>query len=121
MYGLPEHFDGLFFVGCEVQMVAFAPNMVQVIFDKEIAIGIHSSYELRLVGDKEYVEAQRVEVPIASSRLMQLLGHKVATVQAEREGTLTLCFDGGHVFRCFDDLPNYESYSITHGKDEIFI
>jgi len=121
MYGLPEDFDGSFSVGRLLGTVAFSQNMVQLIFDEDVSIGVQSSYECRLVGAEEYVEAQRIEAPIASSRLMQLLGRKVTSVRGEQQGTLTLQFEGGHVFRCFDDLPNYESYSITHGKREIFV
>ena len=52
---------------------------------------------------------------------MQLVGCKVASVTAEQQGTLTLRFEGGHVFRCFDDQPDYECYRIAHGNDEIYV
>jgi hypothetical protein len=121
MYGLPEDFDGSFFVGHSLQTVVFSQCMLELIFDENVSIGVQSSYECRLTGDEGYVEAERLEVPIASSRLMQLLGRKVVRVEAERQGTLTLHFEGDHVFRCFDDCSGYESYSIGHGKEEIFV
>jgi hypothetical protein len=121
MYGLAEDFDGSFFVGRLLRTVAFSRRTLDLIFDENVSIGLESSYECRLVGDEGYVEKERLEAPIASSRLMQLLGRKVLSVDTEREGTLTLHFEGGHVFRCFDDDPNYESYTISHGNDEIYV
>lgn len=119
MYGLPQDFDGLFFVGRELEIVSYTANSVFLGFGNDISITTESTYECRLVGNEECVERQ--QPPVAFSRLMQLVGRKVASVDAEQEGTLTLHFDGGHVFRCFDDQPGYESYRIAHGAEEIFV
>lgn len=119
MYGLPQDFNGVFFVGCELEIVSYTANSVFLGFGNDISITTESSYECRLVGDEEYVEKQ--QPPVTFSRLMQLVGCKVASVGAEQQGTLTLHFDGGHVFRCFDDQPGYESYRIVHGAEEIFV
>lgn len=121
MYGLPEDFTGSFFVGREVRSIVFSMNMIELIFDGEVSIGLQSAYELRLGDDDQYVEAHRVETQIESSRLMQLAGKKVASVDAQRDGTLTLRFEQGEMFRCFDDAVGYESYSIGHGKDETIV
>jgi hypothetical protein len=121
MYGLPEMFDASFFVGRTLQNVVFSQCMVELIFDGKVAIGIQSSYELQIADGTGYVKRNRVEEPIHSSRLMQLLGARVASVRAERDGTLTLDFEHGSVFRCFDDSPNYESYSIGHGEEETYV
>jgi len=116
MYGLPEDFDGSFFVGCVLEIVSYTANSIFLGFGNEVSITSESSYECRFVGDEEYVETQRP--PVAFSRLMQLVGHRVASVDVEQQGTLVLHFDGGHVFRCFDDQAGYESYQIAHGKEE---
>jgi hypothetical protein len=119
MYGLPQDFDGLFFVGRELEIVSYTADSIFSGFGNDISVTTESSYECRLVGDEEYVETQ--QPPVAFSRLMQLVGCKVASVGAEQQGTLTLHFDEGHAFRCFDDQPSYESYRIAHGKEEIFV
>ena len=121
MYGLPEDFDGSFLVGRSVRTVAFSPCMTELIFDGDVSIGLLASYECHFAGDEKHVELRRVDVPVASSRLMQLLGHTVMSVDVERQGTLTLHFDGGHIFRCLDDACGYESYSIGYGKERIIV
>jgi len=119
MYGLPEDFDGSFFVGRLLEVVSYTTNSVFLGFDNGVSITIESSFEYRSAINEAHVERHRV--PVRSSSVMQLVGHSVEAVEAEREGTLTLRFKGGHVFRCFDDQPNYESYRIAHGNDEIFV
>ena len=121
MYGLPEDFDGSFFVGRSVWTVAFSGCMTELIFDGDVAIGLLASYECHFVGDNKYVELRRIDTAVTSSRLMQLLGHKVVSVDAERQGTLSLHFENGHVFRCFDNACGYESYSIRHGNERIIV
>ena len=61
MYGLPEDFEGAFFVGRVLQTVAFSGHLIDIIFDGDVSIGVESSYECRLAGDEEYVESQRLE------------------------------------------------------------
>lgn len=121
MYGLPVGFDGSFLIGRSVRTVAFSASMTELVFDENVSIGLFASYEYRLLGDGEFVELRRVDVPVTKSRLMQLLGHTVVAVDVEGEGTLTLHFDSGHVFRCFDDACGYESYTIGHGDGQIIV
>jgi hypothetical protein len=121
MYGLPEDFDGSFFVGRSVRTIAFSGCMTELIFDGDVAIGLLATYECHFAGDDKYVELRRIDAPVTSSRLMQLVGRKVVSVDAEKKGTLTLHFEGGHIFRCFDDACGYESYSIGHGSEEIIV
>ena len=117
MYGLPEGFDGSFFVRRVLELVSYTSNTLFLAFDNDVAITIESSYEYTI----NELHVERQAIPVASSALMQLIGHSVESVEAERDGTLTLQFDEGHVLRCFDDLPNYESYSIARGNDRIFV
>ena len=69
-----------------------------------------------------HLELRHRDATVTSSRLMQLLGHEVVSVDTEKEGgTLTLHFNGGHTFRCFDDANGYESYTIGCGDKEIIV
>jgi len=119
MYGLPEDFDGSFFIGRVLEAVSYTSNSLVLGFDNGVSITIESTFEYRAAVNEAHVERQRV--PVASSAVMQLLGHSVEAVEAVSEGTLTLRFNGGHVFMCFDDQPDYESYRIAKGSDEIFV
>jgi hypothetical protein len=119
MYGLPEDFDGSTFVGHVLEVVAFAENAVYLTFDRELSISIESCFEYCSGNSDSPVEQQRV--PVKASAVMQLIGRTVLACEAERNGTLTLHFEGGQVFRCIDDQVQYESYRITNGKHEIFI
>jgi len=114
MYGLPDDFDGTFFVGLELELVSYSANTVSLIFNKDVSITIESSFEHRATPDQSDAEVQRI--PVSCSDLMQLLGLSVERVDAKTDGTLTLYFSGGHVFRCFDDAANYESYQIANGN-----
>ncbi len=120
MYGLPKDFDGSFFVGRSVGLVSFSVNAIHITFDCDIAMTIESSFEHRM-GTEAMIDGCVQKVPVMESRLMQLAGRTVERVDAAPNGTLTLHFDGGQMFRCFDDSPQYECYSITHGSKEIYV
>lgn len=120
MYGLPDDFNGSFFVGCILENVLFSMNTVALGFDNEVSISIWSSFEHRTALAQEAVQIQRVPVTTCSD-IVQLLGRSVEAVSAERDGTLTLHFGGGHVFRCFDDASGYECYNIGHGTEETIV
>ena len=120
MYGLPKDFDGSMFIGRTVELVSFSANTIHISFDDHLSITITSSFEHRL-GTEEPTQDCVQRVPVEESRLMQLAERSVESVEANTDGTLTLHFNGGHLFRCFDDLPNYECYTITHGKKEIYV
>lgn len=119
MYGLPEDFDGAFFVGCTLELVCFSENQVSLRFDGDLSVTIESSFSYQ----KEPSESsgQVVKVPTSESDLMQLIGHSVAEVSASRDGTLILTFTNRHVFRCFDDSSQFESYHIKRGTIEIHV
>ena len=120
MYGLPKDFDGSMFVGRTVGLVSFSVNTIHISFDGDISITLESSFEHRL-GTEEPAQVCVQEVPVEESRLMQLTGRSVESVEANVDGTLTLHFDGGHILPCFDDSPQYASYRITHGNLEIYV
>ena len=119
MYGLPDGFDGSFFLDRVLEFVSFSANTLNLDFDNSVSLTIESSYEYKWADDVGAIESQ--QVPVSSSRLMGLIGGKVLSVGVEDGGTLVLNFDSGTVFRCFDDQSHYESYRIAHGGEEIYI
>lgn len=119
MYGLPEGFDGAFLVGRVLEIVSYTSNSMILGFDSRVSITVESSFEFGAAMGEALAERQRIPVP--SSNLMQLVGKSVNAVETDRDGTLTLRFPGGYFFRCFDDQPDYESYRIAHGDEEIYI
>ena len=120
MYGLPKDFDGSIFVGKTVVLVSFSVNTIHITFEGDVSITLQSSFEYR-DSAQQTDDVCTQQVPVKESRLMQLAGRIVERVETNTDGTLTLHISGGHLLRCFDDSPNYESYSITHGKDEIYV
>ncbi len=119
MYGLPPEFDGAFFVGRTIEVISFTINSVFFAFDENVSLTVESSFEHRLPTDEERGALQRA--PVDSSSLMQLIGRPVVATDLDNDGTLILRFTDRHELRCFDDLPNYECYRITFGKDEIIV
>ncbi|MGD9127465.1 MAG: hypothetical protein PVH19_08810 [Planctomycetia bacterium] len=123
MYGLPENFDGSFFIGLRLEVVSFTESTIYLGFVNDnnvsdVSVTVSSSFQHCLPGEKDG-EMQRV--PLSSSCLMQLVGRSVEAVNAEEQGTLTFVFSGGHIFRCFDDMGNFECYQIAHGDEEIYV
>src|SRR5436190_17304186 len=116
MYGLPEDFDGSSFVGKRLDEVSFAEYVLFLNFEKDLWIRVESTYEFT---HEKVVERQKL--PVSVSSLMQLVGCTVIACEGDSEGTLTLRFDKGFVFRCFDDIGNYECYCIRSGTREIYV
>lgn len=119
MHGLPTDFDGHEFVGLEVDWVCFAAYTVALKFGAEASITLESSFTYSLgAGGPELTET----VPPVSSQLFGLVGKAVASVSADRSGELILRFGDGSFFRCTDDqAPQYESYTISVGEEEIVV
>lgn len=120
MYGLPKDFDASFFVGLEVQQVAFSANTLDVSFESNISVTLESSYEYRTLQQGERV-VESGSIPVVESRLMRLTGQRVASADAFMNGTLTLRFASGDELTFLDDNPNYESYRISRDGDETFV
>ncbi len=119
MYGLPKDFNASFFVGRTLEHVTFRQYAVDLGFDEHVSITVESSLQHQLSLDD--VESEVQSIPLSHSRLMQLAGRGVTDVKGEVDGTLLLVFDNRHVLRIFDDRPNYESYSIRNGEQEIIV
>ena len=115
MHGLPSDFDVSIFSGRTLESVCFMQYAVRLSFDDDLAITLEASYAQRTGST---AQAERVEIPIRTSSLMQLLGLRILSADVEDGGTLVLKFEGGQLLYCFDDSPQYESYHILfRGKE----
>lgn len=119
MHGLPKNFDSRFLIGRSLEMVCFTANQVYLHFDDQIAITIEGSFEYE--PSTSSGKSRITELPITKSDLMQLLEKKIVDVSWNEQGTISMTFDNGHVFKCLDTFPNYESYQIKHGKKTIVV
>jgi len=118
MYGLPPNFDYSIFVGRVVEQVTFMQYMVWIVFDHNLSIAIESSYSHQSCPSDD--EDKVIDVPPEQSTLMQLTGKVVESAEAENPKTLVLHFQGGQVFKCFDDSQAYECFKIVNkGKETI--
>ena len=117
MYGLPEDLDRSAFVGKRLDSVVFHEFMVSLSFEGYVGVSVSSNYSYS-IGDGGTEETEDAESVTASS-LMRVVARTVVSTEATRDGTLTLRFVEGGVFRCYDDRSNYECYTITMGGKEI--
>ncbi len=106
-------------MGKTLEQVCFTENQVSLNFDGEVNITIESSYSYHRgaseSGDRVIV------IPTSESDLMKLLGYSISKVEASKDGTLSLTFTNGDLFKCFDTSPNFESYHIRRGSTEIHV
>jgi hypothetical protein len=119
MYGLPTNFDGKFLVGLTLEQICFNQNQVALHFDNDVSIVVESAFSHE--GYQSASPAQPLDVPVASSDLMQLLGCSISNASGDKAGTLTLVFDNGHALKCFDTAREYESYRIEHGGKVVIV
>jgi hypothetical protein len=87
-------------------------------FEGELGVSIESTFSHETARGSS--DAQVIRMPVASSDLMGLLGHRVSGARGDATGTLVLVFDNGHTLRIFDD-PHYEAYRICVGQKEIIV
>ncbi|MEK7448081.1 MAG: DUF6188 family protein [Planctomycetota bacterium] len=118
MYGLPADFDSSFFIGHTLELVCFSENQMSLHFDEHISITIEGSFSY--IKDKKD-KVSVVEIPVTNSDVMMLTGKTIKESVGKRDGTLTLTFNNGHKFICYDDTPNYESYKIQNSDKEIIV
>src|SRR5687767_10308176 len=119
MYGLPKDFDGTFLVDRCLELVCFSENQVFLHFDQDITITIEAAFTHQT--SRVAANPLPITVPASESRLMTLLGHAVASVASDSNGTLILIFDSGHVVKCYDTSHNYESYRIKRSDTLIVV
>lgn len=85
----------------------------------DIIITIESSFSHFATSSTAKVEI--TPVPVAESRLMQVIGESVVTATGGRDGQLRLSFSNGHLLVIYDDSKIYESYRIFIDNTEIII
>lgn len=118
MYGLPDDFDGSFFVGRTLDEICFAAYTMYLVFDGKVTISIAGSFSY-IKNRQENIEF--LNIPVNKPDFLILIGKTIKEAVGERDGTLTLKFDNGHEFSCYDDSPNYECYNIKNNDNEIIV
>src|SRR5262245_9846338 len=118
MYRLPKNIDLSFFVGKTLNSVAFAVNVIHLIFDDGVRVNIESTFQYQQKHEQDHhlLGTMQSVYKIQSSGLMQLAGQIVVAASGTEDGTLSLIFENGHMLHCFDDLEGYECYNFTDGK-----
>jgi hypothetical protein len=119
MYGLPKDFDAAFLLNRKLEIVSFAEYTVYFGFADNVSVTVTSSFQHQIGRRDQSAPIQ--QIPLAESKLMQLIGHTVLHANGDSNGTLTITFDNDHTLRIFDDQPNYESYEISDGDRRIFV
>ena len=118
MYGLPENFDTSFIQGQTLEMVSFNANQLYLHFSGHVMITVEATF---LYQESASQPAKPVQVPVKESNLMQLVEHTVTKASGDKNGTLSLFFDNGQTFQCFDSSKNYESYQIKIGEKVVIV
>ena len=121
MYGLPKDFDVSVFVGKELTQICFAINLVSIHFEKGIRITSEESLGYSLSTENNADANMVYQIPVRNCEIMELIGHTITEATVEGRGGLRLRFDNGHSLIFYDDKPNYESYHIQLGDEEIHI
>lgn len=119
MYGLPKDFDASFLVGLTLEMVCFNINQVYLHFSSHVLITIEGDFLYQASASDN--TARTTRPPILETNLTKLLEHSVSRASGDKDGTLTMVFDNGHVLKCLDTSPNYEAYKIKHGDRTIIV
>ena len=118
MYGLPAEFDTNRLCHRTLEMVCFNLNQVYFHFSGGLTIVIEGQFGQKLSNESD---EQLMEPPVQKSELMQLLEHSIVDASIESAGTLKLSFDHGHVLKCYDSNPNFESYRIELDGEVIYV
>lgn len=109
MYRIPEDFEPSVFVGTDLDSVSFGPYMVRFSFGSTVSVTVHGM----LIHESPEGWTDEATVPLATSRLMQLVGHTVTRAGVPDSSRVRLDFEHGHVLTIVDDTPDqYESFHI---------
>ncbi len=119
MYGLPADFNTSVFVGQGLESVCFNVNQIHFRFDNKLSISCEGHFAY--FTEQEEKEQNIQKIPVTSSGVMHLLGHRVVDARAERDGTLTLRFDNEQRLVFYDNSPQYEAYHIQIGDKTIIV
>src|SRR5262245_46744506 len=118
MYGLPPDFDIKIFVGRNLELICFNENQIALHFNDDLSIVIESAFSHQ---SESSSKTQVAEIPVLESDLMQLLGRTITEGSGDKNGTLTLKFDNGHILNVFDTSSQYESYQIKYRGNVMII
>jgi hypothetical protein len=118
MHGLPADFNAQVFVGHELTYVTFGQYLVAFGFGDELRVNLTSSFVLQ---GTRYDVMEGPRPPLEAAGVISLIGLKVSLAAGRTDGTLTLTFENGWVLQFLDDYPNYESYIIKIGAQEIIV
>ena len=92
---------------------------VIVRFDHEVSIVEESAISC---GDEAEGRAIEVmQVPILRWDFMRLLEHSTVAPFGDANGTLSLRFDNGETFKCYESLANFECYRIICGQQSTIV
>lgn len=109
VYRIPDDFEPSVSVGRALDSVSFGPYMVRFSFGSTVTVTVHRM----LVHESPEGWTDEATVPLATSRLMKLVGHTVTEAAAPDSCRVRLVFDNGHVLTFVDDTPDqYESFHI---------
>lgn len=118
MYGLPDNFDASIFLTKKLDLLCYSENTINLSFEGALSVTILRSFIHKRA---LHETACKQTLPVSKSSLMCLVGKVVCHVASDKQGSLTLNFDNGHVLELFDDSQNYESYIIRIGETEVIV
>ena len=119
MHGLPVGFDPKVFVGREIDSVTFVENAIHISLGADAGITAQCSVGYQL-GNGEQMQVDVVP-PTAPSRLMGLVGRRVASASASSAGELVLSLTPEGLLRVADESDAYESYTLLTPSGEIYV
>ena len=117
MYGLPQDFDFSIFSGRVLEQVCFREYQIALLFDQDVSVTVEGTFaHLAPDGTRQ---PGTTEFPVVASSAMALVGRRISVAKGTGDGTLSLLFDNGEQFVCYD-TPGYESYHVVvRGKTTI--
>lgn len=118
MYGLPENIDLRFLENAELLQVCIGVHELVLRFQDDIAITVMGKF---LHESTAQAASPNASLAHFASTLTTLLEAKIVKVEATTDGTLRLCFSNKHRLTLYDDNPQYEAYTLTHGLRTIVV
>lgn len=118
MYDLPQNVSLDFLVGRELELVCFGAYVVTLHFSGGPQIQIEGGFEHGSAADREIV---RGAFPLSESQLMRLITHRVTTIEARPNGTLTLVFSNDDRLTIDGNVGPYESYQVSAPDRELLV
>jgi hypothetical protein len=118
MNGLPPNIDLSFLRGIELLQVCVGLHEVILHFTSDVSITIQGRFDhVQPSADARTDET----LPSRAASLLMLIGKQVGSVSHKTSGELKLGFSGNHWLTFFDDSPQYEAYTISHGEELIVV